>query len=166
MGGMGKKEIYRCFSLMFSYPDEELYEILKKLGEDEEVKKIAPSLSDLPSLEDMQVEYTGLFISAFPTLPAVPYESYYREGTLNGETTVKRLKYYNKKGFSLADSTELPDHIAIELDFIAETGDETIEKYLKEWAKEFLENVKKHGKKYSEFAKDLERFLYQDADTQ
>ena len=147
---------------MFSYPDEELYEILKKLGEDKEVLDIAPSLSNLPSLEEMQVEYTGLFINAFPSLPAVPYESFYKEGTLNGQTTVDRRKYYTKKGFHLDDSraNELPDHIAVELDFIAETSDETIENYLKEWAKDFIENVKQNGKKYSDFAKDLEAFLY------
>jgi TorA maturation chaperone TorD len=70
---------------------------------------------------ELQAEYTRLFVGPDP--PVVPpYESIYREAgyTVMGETTLSVLKAYEEAGVVLSpDLKDLPDHVAVELEFLS-----------------------------------------------
>ena len=65
---------------------------------------------------DMLGEYTEIFLE--PSLPFIPaYESIYiSEKQVMGNTTIEVQKFYENNGFET--STELPDHISNELEFM------------------------------------------------
>ncbi len=67
----------------------------------------------------LQVLYQRLF--AGPGAVAPPYGSLYLEGRLMGETTVAVLKAYGRAGLAVADDLrDLPDHAAVEAEFLCE----------------------------------------------
>lgn len=71
------------------------------------------------SIEELQVEYTRLFLGPFG-VAVPPYGSYYLEksGEVMGETTREVMQLYRKAGLAIDEGfTELPDHIAVELEF-------------------------------------------------
>ncbi|KAB1197463.1 MULTISPECIES: molecular chaperone [Haloferax] len=102
---------------------------------------------------DLRAEYTRLFIGPVGP-PCPPYESVYRDadapdefGPVNGPATMAVRRWYAEFGVApSSDHTDLPDHIATELEFaahLAEKGlDERLEQFLDEhlrvWAAEFL----------------------------
>ncbi|HWP48024.1 MAG TPA: molecular chaperone TorD family protein [Candidatus Limnocylindrales bacterium] len=70
---------------------------------------------------ELQAEYTRLFVGPGPPL-VPPYESIYREAgyMVMGETTLSVLKAYEEAGRVLSsDLKDLPDHVAVELEFLA-----------------------------------------------
>ena len=80
-------------------------------------------------LADLKLEYTWLFVGPYG-LPVPPYESVYREPqrTVMGASTIDVLKRYEEAGFALSPSfKELPDHVAVELDFLALLSSEEAE---------------------------------------
>lgn len=94
---------FKYYSLLLSYPSKDwLYELenIERYLEKEknDFFKFSQFFKNFP-LQELQEEYTNLFISSFPTLPCPPYESYYREGLLLGETSQEVLDYYEKTGF-------------------------------------------------------------------
>lgn len=87
-------------------------------------------------IEDLQIEYTRLFINGVPHVVAPPYGSVYLDKSLQGLHASKTLTYYREKGCDMAEGSDLPDHIVHELEFLshlAEDGDLAGEK-------EFLQN--------------------------
>ncbi|MBI3326442.1 MAG: molecular chaperone TorD family protein [Nitrospinae bacterium] len=61
------------------------------------------------------------------TLPCPPYESVYQEPSWSvmGETTLEVRHAYEAAGFTLeTDIGELPDHVAVELEFLARLSEE------------------------------------------
>jgi TorA maturation chaperone TorD len=87
-------------------------------------------------IEDLQIEYTRLFINGVPHVVAPPYGSVYLDKSLQGLHASKTLTYYREKGCAMAEGSDLPDHIVHELEFLshlAEDGDLAGEK-------EFLQN--------------------------
>ena len=69
----------------------------------------------------LMVEYTRLFVTAYPKVPCPPYESVYEseDRLLMRNSTLNVLDFYRKFGLSLADTfKEPPDHIATELEFM------------------------------------------------
>jgi TorA maturation chaperone TorD len=73
------------------------------------------------SEEDLQVEYAKLFVGPFE-LKAPPYGSVYldEERRVMGDSTMQVINIYKKEGLSMsADFEELPDHIAVELEFMS-----------------------------------------------
>ena len=128
--GFGLAELYAFTSYSLKYPAPEiitpdylsfLHEFLNNHDlsayEQTLLKKLAVSEN---LIEDLQIEYTRLFINDFPHLTSPPYESYYRSagGLLNDETSDEVVSFYNRCGYSFQEKTELPDHIAIELEFM------------------------------------------------
>jgi TorA maturation chaperone TorD len=116
--------------------------------------------------EDLQVEYAKLFVGPFE-LKAPPYGSVYLDGEkrVMGDSTMQVIYMYKKEGLSMdADFKELPDHIAVELEFMSyliykeiealEKSDrrasvEFVEKqeiflnaFLKRWVPAFCEKIK------------------------
>ncbi|MGB9700332.1 MAG: TorD/DmsD family molecular chaperone [Thermodesulfobacteriota bacterium] len=86
------------------------------------VKAVAalPPRNDL-ALQELQVEYTYLFINALPHVPAPPYASAYRGmGFLMGEPAERAWRAYQAAGLDLAeDFHDLPDHLAVQLEFLS-----------------------------------------------
>lgn len=73
------------------------------------------------SLSDLAVEHARLFIGPFQ-LVAPPYGSIYLDDTktVMGDSTTRVAAFYRNCGLQLADDFhELPDHFAVELEFIS-----------------------------------------------
>jgi TorA maturation chaperone TorD len=70
--------------------------------------------------EDLSVEYARLFIGPFE-LAAPPYASVYLDKgkRIMGDSTLDVVKIYQEQGLRIDDEfKELPDHIAVELEFM------------------------------------------------
>jgi TorA maturation chaperone TorD len=111
------------------------------------------------SLEEVQTEYTRLFISAYPALLCPPYESYYREGLVYGQTSIDAEEWYRQYHLQFSGENEPPDHLSVELEFLAITGDSAFGQKLREWVPKFTERVKASSTIYGACTEDLERFL-------
>lgn len=126
------KEFYRVFSLLFHRPDREFAKYLWSgfiedigfLGDDV-VAGFARFLDTQSEKGDdsfyyaLAVEYTRLFVNAVPRVPCPPYESVYRENTTMGESTLAVLARYREAGLEVLGSfQDLPDHVAVELEFL------------------------------------------------
>jgi len=77
---------------------------------------------------DVLVDYSKLFIGPAALL-APPYESYYMDnGRVMGDSTMKVIEMYNESGLELSpDFKDLPDHIAVELNFMVFLCQKTLE---------------------------------------
>ena len=132
--------IYGHLARSFSYPDADLVssllggeideyaECYRYLGikPDESVGKIVSWLRECSdqqtALKELEVEYTRLFITAYPKIPAPPYASIYLEDDwlVWGNTTVQALEIYREAGLKVSDDfRDVPDHIAAELEFVS-----------------------------------------------
>lgn len=72
------------------------------------------------SLQDLLVDYTRLFLGA-PQALARPYASVWLSGEpgVMQDSTMALLKLYEQGGLAIADDfRELPDHVAVELEFL------------------------------------------------
>lgn len=98
------------------------------------------------TVEDLAIEYTRLFLGPGPHI--TPTESAQRgDGSLWGPETVEVRRLLGEAGFDLAWQ-ELPDHITVELDFLAhltaieanawERGDRILARRSREWQEAFL----------------------------
>lgn len=100
---------------------------------------------------ELSVVYARLFVGPF-SLGAPPYGSFYLEPEkkVMGETTVAVQQFYREAGLSLdKEFTEMPDHIAVELEFLSyllqkalaamEEGGEAAFTYWTEKRKSFLQ---------------------------
>lgn len=73
------------------------------------------------TLEELAVEHARLFMGPFQ-LVAPPYGSIYLDDskTVMGDSTARVSAFYRANGLQLADDFhELPDHIAVELEFLS-----------------------------------------------
>ncbi len=70
--------------------------------------------------EELAVEYARLFVGPFG-LKAPPYGSIYLDNdrTVMGPSTMETISFYEKEGLARdVEFNELPDHIAVELEFM------------------------------------------------
>ena len=132
--------IYGHLARSFSYPDADLVnfflseemdeyaECYRYLGiePDESIGKIISWLHECSgqetALRELEMEYTRLFITAYPRIPAPPYASIYLEDDrlVWGNSTVEALEIYREAGLKVADDfRDVPDHIAAELEFVS-----------------------------------------------
>ncbi|MDO8739444.1 molecular chaperone [Candidatus Deferrimicrobium sp.] len=118
--------------------------------------------------EELLVEYSRLFLGPFGVI-APPYGSVYLDGErrVMGDSTMEVIRMFRDEGLSgSADAKELPDHVAVELEFMSylyfeeikalETSDlraavEAIEKqerfsgeFLRRWIPPFCERIKEN----------------------
>ncbi|MDI6728209.1 MAG: molecular chaperone TorD family protein [Thermodesulfovibrionales bacterium] len=149
---------FRYFSLVFSYPTEEMLEEIEELSADFPGMRCSEILRGMP-IEDVKAEYTRLFISAFPALLCPPYESFYREGVVYGNTSAEVCEIYKSHGFDYVYEGEPPDLLSVELDFLSMTNDGDFLDRLKEWIFDFTERVKRHSSLYGILAEELENFI-------
>jgi len=151
--------VYRFLAQCMQYPDKEwmnddffnvLYNLLGTLGatdEGVEIKKEINQSDD--ALEDLQVEYTRLFINGSPHVVAPPFGSVYMDQSLQGVFAGDTLAFYRKKGFDMEADADLPDHLIHELEFLsllaAEQDHEGEEEFLirlfRPWFKKFTIRV-------------------------
>lgn len=115
--------------------------------------EVDPSDFDIPEkvspeyLEDIQVDYTRLFINGNPHVIAPPYGSMYIDGSLNDTTADVTRNFYRSHGFDTT-TKEFPDHITTELEFLSlqyqedkEVAEEFIEKLFLPWFTMFRDKV-------------------------
>ncbi|MFP3983296.1 MAG: molecular chaperone [Desulfurivibrionaceae bacterium] len=138
--------IYRLLAQLMRDPAEELsdeiisvfYLLLDDLKWNKAKEEVRSALDNSDDfIEDLQTEYTRLFINASPHVIAPPYASVNMpgEGTLYGPISEKTKDFYKSRGYDL-DDHDLPDHIVNELEFLAIMADED-----QEGLEEFLQSL-------------------------
>ncbi len=73
------------------------------------------------SEEDLMIEYARLFVGPY-SLVAAPYGSVYLDegGRIMGDSTMDVINWYEREGLMRSgDCKDVPDHIAIELEFMS-----------------------------------------------
>ncbi|MFN2363771.1 MAG: molecular chaperone [Halarsenatibacteraceae bacterium] len=128
-----RTDIYHGLSAGFYIPQEdnlslgfieELEDKFEELDIGQDISKqfanLKAALKDYSKLETLLVEYSKLFLGPDKLL-APPYGSYYLDDKVTiGESTREIIKIYEKLDLEISDSfQELPDHIALELYFMA-----------------------------------------------
>jgi TorA maturation chaperone TorD len=107
--------------------------------------------------KNLEVEYSRLFILAFPNATVQPYGSYWieTEQCLMGRSTMEVKEMMAEYGIEVAENTGLlPDHIVSELEFMAylanqddekavQTQRQLLEQHLVRWTPQFIAALKK-----------------------
>lgn len=106
--------------------------------------------------KNLEVEYSRLFILAFPNATVQPYGSYWieTEQCLMGRSTMEVKEMMAEYGIEVAENTGLlPDHIVSELEFMAYLANQDDEKALQtqrqllehliRWTPQFITALKK-----------------------
>lgn len=175
------KEFCRIFSLIFHRPDREFTRYLRngfikdiEFLDNDAIAGFSNFLEENRDKDDEEfynliaVEYTRLFITAIPGLPCPPYESIYREDTVMGNSTLGVIDSYSRAGLKVMENFhDLPDHIAVELEFLyylasnenTEAYDSFIREHFSKWVPKFCEEVEKNDRVgfYRNAARVLER---------
>jgi TorA maturation chaperone TorD len=127
---LARADIYRLLSACYYQPEESFLE-------EEVFSQLKPALSkahtsgviEASGLDDsfrasgveaLLLDYSRLFLGPFSIL-AKPYGSVYLDGekVVMGDSTMQALELYREGGFDVAeDFREMPDHIAVELEFL------------------------------------------------
>lgn len=120
--------LYRISARSLAFPDrsftKDLRELLGTLGVQvlpDPLLPLGSFILELAQLECMpldqiQGEYTRLFISGYPCVACPPYESVYREGEMCGEVTESIILEYSSWGLVCEEHV---DHAGAELEFMA-----------------------------------------------
>lgn len=171
---LARADVYRLLSACFYQPEEAFMEeeVFGQLKTS--MAKVSPqTVPDVValetsfkgvSLEALQLDYSRLFLGPFEIL-AKPYGSVYLDGekVVMGDSTVSAQALYRQGCFDIAeDFREMPDHVAVELEFlylitfnIAEASEETkrkdqiqlkqkfIKEHLGRWVVPFAEAIRK-----------------------
>ena len=127
---LARADVYRLLSACYYQPDdafleEDVFSQLKTA-----LAKASPGgVIDAAALDDcfkssgvdvLLLDYSQLFLGPFEIL-AKPYGSVYLDGEkiVMGDSTMQALELYREGGFDVAeDFLEMPDHIAVELEFL------------------------------------------------
>lgn len=153
---------YGLFSLLFSYPTQEVLRAVEELSRHEALSELeSVKLLGSVDMEELQTEYTRLFVNSYPTLLCPPYESFYREGVVYGNASREVEESYRRQGLTYVYQGEPPDHISVELDFLAATRDEGFLARMRQWVPQFTARVKENSTVYEVFARELDEILEQ-----
>jgi len=105
--------------------------------------------SQLNYNEDIETEYSRLFILAFPNVTVQPFGSYWleEEQRLMGKSSLEIQEMMASHGIEIAENSGLlPDHIVSELEFMAylvsqedtqQTQQQLLEQHLARWTPQF-----------------------------
>jgi len=151
--------LYRFCAISLRFPDlqwftrdylDTLYQLLTHMGGlDQKLIMEQAFAGPVLSLEELQIDYTRLFINGVPHVLAPPYASVYLDKSLQGQSAEHIMSYYHSKGFLKREGSELPDHIVSQLEFLAylvERGDQAGEahfltQFFSPWFHSFLSRV-------------------------
>ena len=114
-----RADSYKLLSECYYLPDENLTRILNRLAESSGglSSELAGNIPDMDEIESLKVDYSKLFVGPYELL-APPYGSVYLEdGRLMGDSTMDVRNRYSEEGLEIT-LKEVPDHIAIELEFM------------------------------------------------
>lgn len=121
---------FRLLAACFYQPQRDIFQdgLLCNLAES--LKELCPDAADyaeemikllqLYSDEELLVDYSRLFVGPAELL-AAPYGSVYleKERRLMGDSTMAAIDFYKSQGLVMdTDFKEVPDHIAVELEFM------------------------------------------------
>jgi len=153
---------WEVFSYLFEFPDGDTLCQLAEVADDplldEELRScVRKIVATDPGV--LRSEYTGLFVSGFPSVPCPPYESFYCEGCLYGAATSELAEYYRSAGYEYINQARPADHLAVQLEFVAITGDTAVLERLRKWVPQFAEVVAERSQRYGAAAKLLSRAL-------
>ena len=127
---LARADGYRLLSACYYQPEDAFLEenVFSQLKT--ALAKASPSgVIDAAALDDcfkssgvdvLMLDYSRLFLGPFEIL-AKPYGSVYLDGEkiVMGDSTMQALALYREGGFDVAeDFLEMPDHIAVELEFL------------------------------------------------
>ena len=184
---LSRAALYDIFSNLFYKPEPGIEGTIRAFLEIAREERGEPLDITVPDPEKLEIEYNRLFVGP-GHVPCPPYESVYRKdrplmerGLVMGPSTIDVQKRYAKAGLEKSrDFKDLPDHIAVELEFMkylcireAEEGPEKwrimqaefLKYHIKPWYMEFLDCVKRHGSGfYAILADELEKFLKEEID--
>jgi TorA maturation chaperone TorD len=130
---------------------QNLHRLLEALGGSAEIDALqAACPNDATLLEDLQIEYTRLFINGFPHVAAPPYGSVYLDKTLRGKYSDEVLTFYRSRGYNLREDADLPDNIIYQLEFLSflaedrnkEGEREFLRRFFLPWFSIFADRVK------------------------
>ncbi len=182
--------LYSLLAQALNYPDSDLVESLCRSGYTEEIAEALNVLGikgpedDLHTLEkecsdrsakkadlllELEKDYTWMCFASKPRRLVYLFESVYNEGKLFDESTFRIARLYYEAGLKVEEDFRLPpDHIAVELEFMAflcfkeaegiESGDSktrdyaaelqkrTLDEHLRRFALTVAENLGKHAK--------------------
>ncbi|MDD4172442.1 MAG: molecular chaperone TorD family protein [Syntrophomonas sp.] len=169
---------------MFRYPDQEnmpemIADLRQLLDWAQQARKESfgpetlTSAADNADLDQLQVDFTALFINAFPSCKAHPFAGWYEgDAIIMGPSDNRVRQFYSHYGVE-CDQLQVPaDHIMVELEFMAimaekfeETGDafyfaamqEMMNQHLEHWVLIFLKNIEKNAR--TNFYRDLAAVL-------
>lgn len=119
-------DIYHFLAQAMRYPERDWFEekfltlyanLLQGLGWETEAWPNGGLVTEA-YLQELQIEYTRLFITGAPQVIAPPYASAILDGVMQGPLTSQTRRYYWQHGYALA-SAEFADHLVVELDFLA-----------------------------------------------
>lgn len=171
---------YKLLSECYYSPDERLIKMLGSLEKSRGTGLILELSKNVPAmdgLELLKIEYSRLFLGPFKVL-VPPYGSVYLEDgrKVMGESTMDVKNWYREERLDML-LKEVPDHIAVELEFmyflvfkqieaIKDSDEEMAGNYLRKqasflkthlgkWAPEFTEKVEANAQ--TEFYKNLAR---------
>lgn len=143
-----------AISLLFSYPDVKWASTPIPLELAVEARLLFEEMRSLDRTV-LENEYIRLFVNSMPEVPCAPYGSVYLEGTVMGETTLKVAEIYRHYGL---EPEELPDHIAVESEFLAwlhgRVGESLDNKrhydfllgHFQQWTTSFFPQVEQHDR--------------------
>lgn len=128
--GQAREDVCRLLSACYYEPEEAFLEenVFARLAKDlellhgdstETARSMETSFRE-SGVENLLVDYCHLFLGPFD-IRAKPYGSVYLDGekVVMGDSTVALQELYHRGGFELAeDFKEMPDHIAVELEFL------------------------------------------------
>jgi TorA maturation chaperone TorD len=191
-----KEDCFRLLSACFYEPQKKLFLEENLFGNlTEGLRRVSPRASDFSAAmeksihnytaEELSVEYSKLFVGPFELL-APPYGSVYLdEGRrVMGDSTMKVIETYQEEGLSKNDDfKDLPDHIAVEMEFVSyliykereaaqradiDTARQYVKKqeyfldtYLRPWVPLFCEKIKERTENsfYSALADCVSTFI-------
>lgn len=115
-----RRDLYKILAECYYRPDDSLLESLKNLDQDRgelftELAGLLPAEEDIPALV---MDHTRLFVGPYGLL-APPYGSVFLEDKTRvmGTSTIDAQRQYAEEGLDI-ELKEVPDHIAIELEFM------------------------------------------------
>ena len=141
-----RSSLYSLFSDLFTFPDQDSNPLLDRDMLEEVANLlgiVGPPPIGVEELVELQAAYTGLFINRPGGVLAHLYAAVYLESEprLMGESTRAALAAYQEAGLNPEQSTEPPDSLPLELEFmsyLAEKQDQAIKTGDLDAAEEFL----------------------------
>ena len=136
---------------LFTYPTLEMKEELEKVVTEDSFHNILSKV-DSKNIENLQGEYTRLFVSGYPSTPCPPYFSAFKTGLVVSDHTDALYDIYDKYGIEIPEG-QFPDFIPILMEFMVlllsnnqdEESKTFYNKYIS-WLSEYSQNVKRNSK--------------------